>query len=211
MSNFLCREYQTIKFFLKDNFEVMVVLCLGTFSLVMQWYRPVGPKLAISYLFYYFMLPVLVILLILKDNPLDYGLRIGDCRVWLCYVILTVIVSFPILLMSCRFSSLNQYYTLQFNFHEFFISTVPELFAWEYLLRGFLLFGLKKKFGQASIIIQMVPFVLLHLGKPEVETLSCILTGLWFGWIAYRGRSFWPAFIIHTFITFTVKYFVNIT
>ncbi|MBN2395988.1 MAG: CPBP family intramembrane metalloprotease, partial [Candidatus Atribacteria bacterium] len=51
---------------------------------------------------------------------------------------------------------------------------------------------------------------LLHLGKPEIETLSCIVTGLWFGWIAYRGKSFWPAFIIHVFINFTVRYFVAV-
>ena len=29
------------------------------------------------------------------------------------------------------------------------------------------------------------------------------------GYIAYRGKSFWPAFIIHVFINFTLKYFVN--
>jgi membrane protease YdiL (CAAX protease family) len=207
--NFISQEYQAIKSFLKENFEVVVVLCLTAFSLVMQWYRPVGPTLAINYLFYYVVLPVLVILVFLRDNPMDYGLRIGHYRIWLYYVILTVVVSFPLLLISSRFTSVSQYYARQFNYYEFLTSTVPELFAWEYLLRGFLLFGLKKQFGQSSIIIQMVPFVLLHLGKPELETLSCVITGLWFGWIAYRGKSFWPAFIIHVFINFTAKYFVN--
>ena len=210
MLKFLYREYLEILPFLKDNFQVLIVLTLATFSLVMQWYRPIGPTLAFSHLIYYVILPVFVILFILRDNPLDYGFRIGNYRIWLPYVFITIVLGVPVLLIGSRFASVHQYYVRQFNYYEFFTSAVVILFAWEYLLRGFLLFGLKKRFGEVSIIIQMVPFVLLHLGKPEAETLSCIVTGLWFGWIAYRGKSFWPAFIIHVFINFTIKYFVNL-
>jgi membrane protease YdiL (CAAX protease family) len=74
------------------------------------------------------------------------------------------------------------------------------LSASEFLYRGFLLFGLKEKFQEGSILLQMVPFVLLHLTKPELETISTIITGILFGYVAYRGKSFWPAFIIHLFI-----------
>jgi uncharacterized protein len=210
MIKFVYREYQAVKSFFKANFQVIVVLSLATFSLVMQWYRPIGPNLAFSHLIYYFILPVFVILFILRDNLLDYGFKIGNYRIWLTYVFITIVVSVPVLLISSRFASVQQYYVRQFDYYEFFSSAVVILFAWEYLLRGFLLFGLKKRFGEVSVVIQMVPFVLLHLGKPEAETLSCIVTGLWFGWIAYRGNSFWPAFIIHVFINFAIKYFVNL-
>jgi len=176
----------------------------------MHWYRPIGPSQTSSQLFYYFVIPILVIIFILKNNPLNYGLRLGDYHKWLWYVVITIIIGLPILLIASKFASVHQYYERQFNYYEFLSSSVVILFAWEYLLRGFLLFGLSKRFGEVSIIIQMVPFVLLHLGKPEAETLSCIVTGLWFGWIAYRGKSFWPAFIIHVFINFAIKYFVNL-
>lgn len=209
MIKFLNQEYQLIKSFFEDNFQVIVVLSITTFSLVMQWYRPIGSNLALSNVVYYLVLPVFVIIFILRDNPLDYGFRLGDYKIWLYYIVLTIVIGIPVLLVGSRFASVQQYYTKSFNYYDFFTSSMVILFAWEYLLRGFLLFGLKKQFGEASIIIQMVPFVLLHLGKPETETLSCILTGLWFGWIAYRGKSFWPAFIIHVFINFTIKYLVN--
>jgi membrane protease YdiL (CAAX protease family) len=74
------------------------------------------------------------------------------------------------------------------------------LSASEFLYRGFLLFGLKEKFQEGSILLQMVPFALLHLSKPELETISTIITGILFGYVVYRGKSFWPAFIIHLFI-----------
>ena len=61
------------------------------------------------------------------------------------------------------------------------------LAAIEYMYRGFLLFGLKEKFKEGSILIQTIPFVLMHLGKPEIETISCLFTGIFFGYMAYRG------------------------
>jgi len=158
---------------------------------------------------YYAILPFLTILIILRKNPLDYGFRIGNYKLWGFYVAITVVIGIPVSYISSHFSSVSHYYTRCFDNYNFLTQIIPFLFAWEYLLRGFLLFGLMKKFKEASILIQMVPFVLLHFGKPEIETLFCIPMGLWLGFVAYRGKSFWPAFIIHVFINITLKYFVN--
>jgi len=165
--------------------------------------------LIVSRLIYYVILPVLTILIILRKNPQDFGFRIGNIKLWSFYIAITVVIGTPLLYLTSYFPSVSQYYTFHFDCYHFWVETVPLLFTWEYLLRGFLLFGLKKKFKEASILIQMVPFVLLHLGKPEVETISCIITGIWFGYVAYRGKSFWPAFFIHVFINFTLSYFIN--
>ena len=97
----------------------------------------------------------------------------------------------------------------QFNAGKYALETIVYLFAWEFIFRGFLLFGLKERFSDGSILIQMIPFVLTHLGKPEIETISTIIMGIYFGYVAYRGNSFWPAFIIHTFINITFVVFVN--
>jgi CAAX protease family protein len=55
----------------------------------------------------------------------------------------------------------------------------------------------------------MIPFALLHLGKPELETISTLFTGILFGYVAYRGKSFWPAFIIHLFINIFFVTLIN--
>jgi len=62
----------------------------------------------------------------------------------------------------------------------------------------------------SGLVLGLVPFVLLHFGKAELETLSTILTGLLFGYIAYRGNSFWPALIIHIVINVAFVVFVNV-
>ncbi len=75
-----------------------------------------------------------------------------------------------------------------------------ELFGWEYLFRGWILFGYARKYGPDALWIQAVPFAVAHLGKPEVETLSTIFGGFAFGWVAWRTGSFVYSFLIHWFI-----------
>ena len=83
------------------------------------------------------------------------------------------------------------------------------LFSMEFLYRGFLMFGLRERYGEGAILIQMLPFVLLHIGKPEVETIGCILSGTWFGYVAYRSKSVWPAFLIHFFANVANKIIIG--
>jgi hypothetical protein len=83
------------------------------------------------------------------------------------------------------------------------------MFAWEFLFRGYMLFGLEKSMGINAIFVQTIPFVLLHLGKPFLETLFCIPGGFIFGYVAYRTRSFLPCFIIHFGIYAMMHFFTN--
>jgi len=202
-------ELSQIGSFFKRNFSETIVIGLATIFLVAAEYHPLGPPW-ISGPIYFLALPLLTIVLALRKNPLDFGLRPGNVRIWSLYVGATIIVAAPILYFSSRSSVLAHYYTVpEFDVIKYSIQTVIYLLAWEFIFRGFLLFGLIGKLKEASVLVQMVPFVLLHLGKPEIETLSTLITGLYFGWVAYRGNSFWPAYIMHLFINIAFVVFVN--
>jgi membrane protease YdiL (CAAX protease family) len=195
--------------FFRRNYREIVIISLAVLFLTVAGYHPIGPRW-VSSLIYFAALPILIII-ILRRNPLDFGLRLGNFKIWSFYVIATLIVALPILYVASRSSLLANYYTIpQFDVVKYCLETTVYLFAWEFLFRGFLLFGLKEKFKEGSILIQMIPFVLVHIGKPEIETISTILTGIYFGYVAYRGNSYWPAFIIHLFINITFLIFVNI-
>lgn len=203
------RELKEIARFFGKTYNEIIVIGLATLYLTLAAYHPIGP-LWISSLIYFAVLPVLTIVLMLRKNPLDFGLRPGNVRIWSFYVVVTFIVAMPVLYLASRSSVLSHYYTEpRFNVFTYSIQTIVYLLAWEFIFRGFLLFGLKGKLKELSILVQMVPFVLLHIGKPEIETISTILTGLYFGYVAYRGNSFWPAFIIHAFINISFLIFVN--
>jgi len=186
--------------FLRRNGRETVVVAFATLFLVLDKYHPIGSERVSTFL-YYGVFPLLVILLILRKNPVKFGLGTGSPRIWGFYVAVICAIAAAVLYAASFDTSLQSYYLdANFKFFSYFLTQLMILSASEFMYRGFLLFGLKEKFGEGSILIQVVPFVLLHLGKPELETVSTILTGILFGWVAYRGRSFWPAFIIHMFI-----------
>jgi len=67
-----------------------------------------------------------------------------------------------------------------------------------------MLFGLEAKFGYYAILIQMIPFVILHNGKPMPETFGAILGGIALGILAFRTRSFFYGVLVHIGIMFTI-------
>jgi membrane protease YdiL (CAAX protease family) len=210
MTKLFRQELREIASFFRRNYREIVVIGLATLFLTIAGYHPIGPPW-VSSLIYFLILPILTITVILRRNPLDFGLRLGNIKVWGFYVIATLIVALPILYVASRSPVLANYYTMpQFDAVKYSLETTVYLFAWEFIFRGFLLFGLKDKLKDSSILVQMVPFVLVHFGKPEIETISTILTGIYFGYVAYRGNSYWPAFIIHLFINIIFLIFVNI-
>jgi membrane protease YdiL (CAAX protease family) len=200
MIHFLKEELNGIYQFLKRNGNETVIIASAALFFTLDRYHPLLNDWLSSF-FYYAILPVSVIIFILWKNPMDFGLRLGSPRIWGGYVIITCLISAAVLYLSSFSPSLQSYYRMSdFNLLTYFLTNCVILASQEFIYRGYLLFGLMEKFKEGSILIQMVPFVLLHLGKPELETISTIITGILFGYICYRGKSYWPAFIIHLFI-----------
>ncbi len=164
----------------------------------------------ISSISYFGIFPILTIIIFLRKNPLDFGLRIGEYRVWIPYVVAFLIIAVPVLYFTSDMSSVQGYYRTHrgFDFMKYALQMGVYMLGWEFLFRGYMLFGLKDKFREGSIIIQMIPFALLHIGKPEIETISTIFSGLLWGYICYRGKSFWPAYITHMVVNLSNKAFV---
>lgn len=81
----------------------------------------------------------------------------------------------------------------------------PQLFALEFCWRGFLLLPLTRRFGLARALLGVLAFyVLLHADKPRLELLEAAWGGLLFGWVAWRSRSFLPAFAAHWLVAVTM-------
>lgn len=210
MHNVITKELEKLSVFLSDNYRETAVIILAALFFILHKYHPLEPSWS-GALLYFFLLPVLSIIVVLRRNPLDFGLGIGKFRAWWPLTLATIIIAVPVLFAVSGIDSLREYYTRpELNLLTYTVDILIYLFSWEFIFRGFLLFGLREKLGVMSVVIQMVPFVILHFGKPELEVISTIFTGLWFGYICYRGNSFWPAFIIHAIINISFIIFVNI-
>jgi membrane protease YdiL (CAAX protease family) len=206
MISMLKTELIELYTFLKRNSAPVVVISLSTLFLMLSKYHPLSSPWQ-TYMLYYFTLPVISIVVVLRRNPLDFGLRPGHYKIWGFHLLAALPIIFGIVCLLTAGEDVQRYYQARnFNPADYMVDAAIRLFAWEFLFRGFMLFGLKDRMKEAAILVQMIPFALLHLGKPETETISCIVSGIYFGYVCYRGGAFWPAFILHVFINYSIKF-----
>lgn len=209
MANNASSELRNFDGFLKGWYREIIVISFATLFMILHNHHKIE-NFWISSIVYFGILPVLTILIFLRKNPLDFGLKLGNYRFWIPCVVIFLVIAVPILYFSSDMPSVQGYYRNHRNSELFTYIWQMGIYmlGWEFLFRGFMLFGLKDKFKEGSILIQMIPFVLLHFGKPEIETISTIFTGILWGYISYRGNSFWPAYIMHMVVNISNKAFV---
>jgi membrane protease YdiL (CAAX protease family) len=191
---------------LRMDWKVAAAIVVSTLAMVVEHYHYLFAYKAYDRLLLYLGLPLLVILLIFRDSPARYGFRLGD---WKAGLALTAVGCGAMALVSAlvaRTGAFQRYYAPLANSPiPLPLYTAVDLFGWEFLFRGFLLFALYPVCGPYAILLQAIPFTIAHFGKPELETLSCIFGGSAFGYVAWRTRSFLYPFLIHWFLTtFTV-------
>ncbi|HSG29137.1 MAG TPA: type II CAAX endopeptidase family protein [Candidatus Krumholzibacterium sp.] len=200
MGRVISNELAAMKDLVRRIGRPEAVMVLSTLFLILERYHSFGGHMADRMIFYLGM-PMISIPLILRGNPLDFGLRPGRWRIWGVHVAIACAICILLVLAGSRMPSVLRYYgKVKGGFGSYAASRLALIFAVEFMFRGFILFGLKKKYGDGAILIQMIPFALLHIGKPEVETVGCIVTGTYFGYLALRAGSLWPAFLIHYFV-----------
>lgn len=67
----------------------------------------------------------------------------------------------------------------------------------EYFFRGFLLLPLREKLGSAAVYLPILPYVMIHFGKPLPETLAAAFAGWFLGQLAYRSGTILPGIALH--------------
>ena len=210
MQQSIAKEFQTLWELIRTHYVAIVVVSVSTLMMILMEIKPsflpFFPQLEFNLLLYYGLIPLLTGLAVLRLNPLKLGLGVGDYKFWLPASCLYLVVALPVVYLGTHTSSIQHYYqTQQFDFSTYILHLTLYLLAWEFLFRGFMLFGLKDSLKEGAILIQMIPFTLLHFGKPDAEIITCIFSGLVWGYVCYRGNSLWPAFLMHMIVNLTNK------
>ncbi len=187
---------------LQMRWKPILAVILATLMIIISWYRSIFPAQNLDHLLLFFIIPMLFILVILRENPAQYGLQFGDWKAGLAFTAIGWALTLVLALAANQTHEFRAYYASQARpLFQLIFDNGLDLFGWEFIFRGFLLFALLPVCGPYAIIIQAVPFTIAHIGKPELETLSCIFGGWLFGYVAWRTRSFLYPFFIHWFLT----------
>lgn len=143
-----------------------------------------------------------------KWNAWNYGWDFRNWQRHLKYSAAMFVAMLPVLWFFSRDATMREYYHSylpQVNDARgwlwLLVSLIIYIFCWEWFHRGFLLFGMAQGFGPIiAIIFQTIIFGWMHWGKPGVEFYSSFPGGAVLGVIAWREKSFAPAFYTHALI-----------
>ena len=158
------------------------------------------------FFFFMFIIPFVFIKTKMKKSMKDFGFGIGDKKFGLIFLVIVIPIIAVVIYFSAKMPDIQQEYPISkiiISRHDLVIwhelsYILFYYIAWEFFFRGFMLFGLKDKFGGFNaILIQTIASCLIHLGKPSGETLGSIFYGVLFGAIALRTRSIWYVLIAH--------------
>ena len=193
----LYRFYSSRTFYRKHLAKFVVHLPLAGLYRHYFWF--------LSSLITLLLLPMLVVKFGVKGRLRDYGCRLSNGKLgwgfalggWLLMipVLLLVVHLFPAFQAKYPLNKLAAASWKTLLLYEFAYGAY--LFAWEFFFRGFMLFGLEKRFGNYSILIQTIPFAVMHYSKPFPEVIGSIAAGLLLGAVAFETRSFIYGAAIH--------------
>lgn len=147
---------------------------------------------------------------VFKHEPKDFGISLGNPKQWLKEVLFFYAIFLIILFITFKFTNLKNVYPLYrkatHGMSYFFFYQLIQLWymlGWEFFFRGFMLFGLERTFGRLSILIQAIPFAIVHFKKPQIEAYGAIFAGIFLGIIGLRARTFLPCVLLHYLILLT--------
>ncbi len=181
-------------------------------SLIKPALQPLSEFCSVSpdglYSFIALFLVPLGFLVLIRENPKHYGLSLGKMKLALPILGVFLFGFGMVAYLSAQLDSITAFYgagprgareaSLLF-LRYFFV-----FWGWEFITRGFLLLGLKRYVGVYAVYIQLVPFVILHLGKPPFELFGSILFGLLFGYYTYLVNSFIYCVIVHAWFALLI-------
>lgn len=184
---------------LNIDWKIAVITIISTLLIMADYYYSPTSRNYLDSLLLFVLIPFGITIFVFKEKPSDYGFTLGDWKTGLLLTSLGILFMAPIIwFLGTRNYGMQGFYN--YSQDGLIWKKSLELFGWEYMFRGWILFGYARKYGPDALWLQAVPFAVAHIGKPEVETLSTIFGGFAFGWVAWRTGSFFYSFLIHWFI-----------
>jgi uncharacterized protein len=161
----------------------------------------------------YVAVPMLFIRLLFRERLRDYGLKLGGVFTdfWVYAVMMGL--AWPAIYLASdltRFQNTYPFYrpapdeAAWPNLVHWEVLYTLQFFAVEFFFRGFLVHGLKHRFGAYAIFVMVVPYCMLHFTKPLPEALVSVVGGVALGFMSLRTRSIWMGTAIHVTVAWSM-------
>jgi membrane protease YdiL (CAAX protease family) len=157
--------------------------------------------------------PAILVRVAFRERLRDFGLTLAiKPQHWWLYLGMFAAV-FPIVLYAASrsdFQAIYPFYRGAFQASAGAIllweaAYLTQFLALEFFFRGFLVLGLGRVIGRASIWLAMVPYCMIHYHTPPLEAFAAIVAGVVLGEVAYRTRSIAGGVIVHVGVAATME------
>jgi membrane protease YdiL (CAAX protease family) len=153
------------------------------------------------------LFPFLIATLVLKRQPDELGISLLINGFYFIPVFIICALIFPVLLRGSK--TLRDSRTIYREKGKFLIDLIlwiPYIIAYEFSLRGFLLFPLEQAIGSWPAIATVTAiYTAIHLTREKSEAAGSLIMGIIFGFFALSTRSIIIPIIIHTYIAITTE------
>ncbi len=156
--------------------------------------------------------PLGLVVWVLRRRPADFGYRVDGIARHLPAYGLLFVAMLPLILVASALDSFQATYPfydraieggLQFWLYQG--GYVLQFVALEAFFRGYMVFGLRDRFGAPlAVLVMTVPYTMVHFGKPTLEVFAAIGAGLILGGLALRSRSWVPGVFLHVAVALTM-------
>jgi membrane protease YdiL (CAAX protease family) len=152
-----------------------------------------------------YLLPVVLWPLFFRDDHLaDFGLRVRGFREHAWIYAFCVAVMVPIILIVSQQPDFINYYPMYkqagrswADFAAWELIYIGQFFTLEIFFRGFWLRAMRG-FGAGAIWSMVVPYCMIHFGKPYLEACGAMVAGVVLGSLAMYTRSIYAGFLVHS-------------
>lgn len=155
---------------------------------------------------FYLFLPIFIVKFVLHEKLRDYGFRFGNLKKDYGIYLIMLLIMIPLV----YWMSTTKSFQLRYPFYDMGKNEAlyPNFWLWqamyfvqfigvEFFFRGFMLHGSRRQLGFYSIFFMVIPYCMIHFGKPMAETFAAILAGIALGILSLKSRSIVPGILIH--------------
>lgn len=167
--------------------------------------------LTFACLILFFVIPYIFIRIVFHERLRDHGFTLKGISRYTPIYLAMIFIVIPLVVIVSFSKNFTNYYPIYpqagdswGNFLIWELSYGLYFLTLEFLFRGFMIFSLARYLGSFSIFVMVIPYVMIHFGKPFAETLGSIIAGIFLGTLALRTRSIFGGVLIHITIAWSM-------
>jgi len=161
----------------------------------------------------YLLIPFFVVKVIFRERLRDFGLGLKRSTTgWPIYAVMAVFMipvvaaaaSTDAFMRKYPFYRLSEGEPIPAEFWRWELIYAVQFIGLEFFFRGFMVHGLKHRFGSASVLVMTTPYCMIHFGKPMAETYAAIVAGLVLGVMSLKTGTIWLGAALHIMVAWTM-------